>query len=111
MAPSTATYLDVGPLQLRVLEVMWAAGTGLTVSAIHETISAERKIAYTTVLTVARNLAKRGLVTQTSAAGARRHLFTPTQDRDTFVRGASLEFVSTYFGGSSAKAREFIGAL
>lgn len=100
MEPAALTHLGVGPLQLAVLEILWKAGTGLTVTEIHERLQADRKLAYTTVLTVARNLAKRNLVTQKATKGERKHLFTPTVARDAFIAAATKEFVSTYFHGS-----------
>jgi predicted transcriptional regulator len=59
----------VGPLQLRVLHHLWQHGSS-SVHAVHRGLSAVqpakslKPIAYTTVLTVMRNLVRRSLLAQ-----------------------------------------------
>lgn len=102
MDHAAPTHLGVGPLQLCVLEILWKAGTGLTVAEIHEQLQKQRPLAYTTVLTVSRNLAKRKLVTQQATKGERKHVFAPVVSRDAFITAAMKEVVSTYFAGDKA---------
>lgn len=111
MEPVAPTHLGVGPLQLRILEVLWKAGIGLTVTELHEALQKDRKLAYTTVLTVARNLAKRNLVTQQPVAGARKHLFTTTLTREAFLNAAMAEVVSMYFHGDKAACQAVLTVI
>lgn len=99
-----------GPLQVRLLDLMWEQGP-LTVQQMHDTINAAsiRKLAYTTVLTVARNLAKRGLCTQ--VASGRRHVFTPTCTRQQMQQHALRHMLGLLFGGSSAELMKQLQAI
>lgn len=59
----------LGDLERSIMDRLWAldtsdAGAALTVREIHDSISEERDIAYTTVMTVLDRLAKKGLVTR-----------------------------------------------
>ncbi len=68
---------NLGPLQLRVMHHLWKHGT-CTVRDVHEAFSAdtrEKRLAYTTVLTVMRNLVKRRFLRQDTAGKA--HQFVP----------------------------------
>ena len=67
----------IGPLQLRVMHHIWRQGPS-TVHQVHEALNEEpdaSKLAYTTILTVMRNLAKRDVLEQ--RPNGRAHLFTP----------------------------------
>lgn len=59
----------LGDLERSIMDRLWALdgsdpGAALTVREIHDSISEEREIAYTTVMTVLDRLAKKGLVTR-----------------------------------------------
>ena len=59
----------LGDLERSIMDRLWALdgsdpGAALTVREIHDSISKEREIAYTTVMTVLDRLAKKGLVTR-----------------------------------------------
>lgn len=65
----------IGPLQTRVMHHIWSSGPS-TVHEVHDALMAEpaaRPLAYTTVLTVMRNLVRRGLLAQ--SAEGRTHRF------------------------------------
>ncbi|MFT3888079.1 MAG: BlaI/MecI/CopY family transcriptional regulator [Arachnia sp.] len=51
-----------GELEQRVMELLWAADAPQSVADVHAVLSAERELAYTTVMTVLDRLAKKGLV-------------------------------------------------
>lgn len=107
---------QIGPLQTQVMHVLWDLGGG-TVQKVMESINAARAkvplqpLAYTTFLTVMRNLARRKFLDQQRANGfARSHNFVPLVtegeykkammrqmldglfegDRDEFIRNATL---------------------
>jgi predicted transcriptional regulator len=52
----------LGELEMQVMGQLWADEKPLSVRAIHEVLSSERELAYTTVMTVLDRLAKKGLV-------------------------------------------------
>ena len=51
-----------GELEQRVMELLWASDEPRSVADVHAVLSAERELAYTTVMTVLDRLAKKGLV-------------------------------------------------
>lgn len=53
-----------GELEQRVMELLWAAPAPKSVAEVHQMLSAERELAYTTVMTVLDRLAKKGMVTR-----------------------------------------------
>lgn len=54
-----------GDLERAVLDALWARpDDALTVREVHEAISAERELAYTTAMTVMDRMAKKGLLEQ-----------------------------------------------
>lgn len=61
---------ELGDLQIAVLHILWRLGTA-TVHQVLAELSVERSVVYTTVLSVLRNLERRGLVLHESSPGAR----------------------------------------
>jgi predicted transcriptional regulator len=61
---------DLGQLQLSVMQVLWTKGKG-SVRDVLNALDYEPTPAYTTVLTVLRNLEKRGLVAHQAVPGTR----------------------------------------
>lgn len=51
----------LGELERAVMERLWAAGEPVTVREVHQGLSGDRELAYTTVMTVLDRLAKKGL--------------------------------------------------
>lgn len=108
------TFPDVaGPLQMRVLLLLWQHGA-LTVSDVHERLNAEpgaTKLAYTTILTVCRNLGFRGLCKQERGpVGQRRHTFTATITRAEYEKRAARWFVRFQFAGDAKAAAAAVAA-
>ena len=54
----------MGDLEAAIMEVVWSfdAGARVTVREVYEALLAQRKIAYTSVMTVMGNLAKKGVL-------------------------------------------------
>ena len=67
---------ELGELQIAVLNVLWSAGAA-TVHEVCGRLVGERRPAYTTVLTVLRNLEKRGIVAHESPDGQRQFIYRP----------------------------------
>jgi predicted transcriptional regulator len=53
-----------GELEHAVMSILWARPESISVREVHELLSAERDLAYTTVMTVLDRLAKKGLATR-----------------------------------------------
>ena len=70
----------LGDLQLQVMEVVWRLGQA-TVAEAHQAIAAQRKIAYTTVLTTMRALERRGMLSHETVGKAYRYATCSRADR------------------------------
>ncbi|HQZ00418.1 MAG TPA: BlaI/MecI/CopY family transcriptional regulator [Propionicimonas sp.] len=68
-----------GELELAVMEILWSRPVRLSVREVHELLSADRDLAYTTVMTVLDRLAKKGLVLR--KLEGRAWLYFPTKSR------------------------------
>lgn len=76
----------IGPLQVKVMHHIWGKGPS-TVHDVHDALMSDpaaKRLAYTTVLTVMRNLARRGFLAQ--AAEGRAHRFTAKVDEGSYKR-------------------------
>jgi BlaI family transcriptional regulator, penicillinase repressor len=92
---------EMGELQLAVMNVLWTKKRA-TVAEVLEALPGERSPAYTTVLTVLRNLEKRGMVKHAQVEGTRKHSYRPiVSAHDT--RGDILhDVLNRLFAGSPA---------
>lgn len=89
----------IGPLQLRVMHFLWSQGPA-TVNVVQEFINhqtATRPLAYTTILTVMRNLARRKFLSQ--KAQGRSHVFTPIIDERSYKLGMLRHLRHDLFAG------------
>lgn len=78
---------SLGPLESRVIEIMWSLGGWLQVSDVLAAMDAadgEKPPAYSTVKTIMQNLADKRHLKKKSAGRA--NVFTPTVTRDDFQR-------------------------
>jgi predicted transcriptional regulator len=64
--------LTIGPLEADVMRVVWAR-QAVTVRDVYEELRQQRKIAYTTVMTVLANLKSKRIVTADCSAAAYRY--------------------------------------
>ncbi|MEB3030542.1 BlaI/MecI/CopY family transcriptional regulator [[Mycobacterium] nativiensis] len=84
---SKQTHL--GDLERAVMDHLWSAPESQTVREVHEALSAQRDLAYTTVMTVLQRLAKKNLVSQ--IRNDRAHRYIPVRGRDELVAGLMVE--------------------
>lgn len=82
-------WRPLGELERAVMEQLWNASEPLTVRRVHQALSARRNLAYTTVMTVLRRLADKGLVVQ--HRDERAHRYAPRQSRDEMVAGLMVD--------------------
>lgn len=79
----------LGNLEREVMDHLWGAEESQTVRQVHESLSARRELAYTTVMTVLQRLARKNLVEQ--IRDDRAHRYAPTHGRDELVAGLMVD--------------------
>ena len=84
--------------ELEILKVVWQRGQA-TVREVYRDLSAQRKIAYTTVLTMMGILEQKGHLKKT--AGDRAYIYSPTKPQQQVVGSMVNEFVHRVFNGSA----------
>jgi predicted transcriptional regulator len=84
--------------ELEILKVVWQRGEA-TVREVFRDLSAQRKIAYTTVLTMMGILEQKGHLKKT--AGERAYIYKPTKPQQQVVGSMVTEFVHRVFNGSA----------
>ena len=73
----------LGPLESEIMDVVWDE-TEVTVRDVHESLTAARPIAYTTVMTTLGRLAEKGLVKRLEDHPA--HRYRPLVSREQYAR-------------------------
>jgi predicted transcriptional regulator len=89
---------DLGELQRRVLEVLWAMRAA-SVQEVLDEMSGDRPLAYTTILTTLQNLERAGWVTHERRGRA--HVYTPTRSRSQAGATSLRAFIKRAFGGDA----------
>ena len=84
--------------ELEILKVIWQRGEA-TVREVYRDLAEQRKIAYTTVLTMMGILEEKGHLKKT--AGERAYIYSPTKPQQQVVRSMVREFVHRVFNGSA----------
>jgi len=90
----------LGHLQLRIMHHIWRNGQS-TVHDVHDALNAQpaaKQLAYTTVLTVMRNLGKKDFLDQKSDA-TRSHTFSPLVDAEAYKLEMVRQIRIHLFGG------------
>ena len=85
-------------LDLELFKVVWARGQA-TVREVFQDFSKQRKIAYTTVLTMMGILEHKGHLEK--IAGERAYIYRPVRPKHQVVEGMVEEFVNRVFSGSA----------
>ena len=92
----------LGELERAVMDHLWAAGEPLTVRQVHEALSAERDLAYTTVMTVLQRLARKNLVSQ--IRDDRAHQYVPVHGPDELIAGLMVDALDQAAGSIDRQA-------
>lgn len=82
----------LGELETRVMDVLWHTPDALSVRQVHDTLSDEKELAYTTVMTVLDRLAKKSIVSRTREG--RQWLYRPARRREDLVAQQMLELLT-----------------
>ena len=91
------SILDLAPLELECMTVLWPLGAG-TVREIHHRLTLSRPRAYTTVLTIMDRLAQKGIVTRRKVGRAYR--YEPRLSVEEARLNAVGKIVEGFFEGS-----------
>lgn len=86
---------DHGELQQSVLNIVWLRDT-CTVRQVHELLSRERPVAYTTVLTVMTRLVERGLLQREARGNV--GVFKPVRSDDPAAAGRLVDQLIGRYG-------------
>jgi predicted transcriptional regulator len=79
----------LGDLEAAIMDVMWRLDTATPVRAVHEALSENRKIAYTTVMTVMDNLHGKKVLTR--ERHGRAFLYRPARSREDYTAALMAE--------------------
>ncbi|MHA6803777.1 BlaI/MecI/CopY family transcriptional regulator [Salinifilum ghardaiensis] len=85
--------LGLGELELKVMDVLWAAGEPLRVRDVLERLAEDRQLAYTTVMTVLDHLHTKGWVQRAKAGRA--YSYTPARSREEAGAGLLREVLES----------------
>ena len=83
--------LSMGELESRVMDVVWDRGGWLTPGDVHEALSADRPIAYTTAMTVLVRLWRKGRLQRRRRGRA--YAYHATVSREEFAAGRMRELL------------------
>ena len=89
----------LGDVQLELMKIVWARGKA-TVREVTDAVSAKRTMAYTTVLTMLRELENKGLLTH--EVDGRTFVYKPVVQRKRVVAGILGDIRQRLFDGSAA---------
>ncbi len=97
----------LGWLEAEILRIVWDKGE-VTVRDVYEEMRLRRRIAYTTVMSVLRNLHGKGLLTQDTSASA--YVYHAAVSEREVAFGILQTVVDTLLGGDTAPLAEFLAA-
>lgn len=95
MRPKTSTPT---PQELEIMKIVWQRKAA-TVRDVYEALLAERKIAYTTVMTMMNILEEKRYLRKRRQERA--YVYQPTQPRQRVIQAMVREFVARVFNGSA----------
>ena len=85
----------LGPLEAEIMDVVWDSGD-VTVRDVHQALSANRSIAYTTVMTTLGRLSDKGLLRRIEDQPA--HHYNAVVSRDQYARSTVKSVVDWLLG-------------
>ena len=93
------------PLELQCMKVLWARGEG-TVADVQRTLAPQRKLAYTTVMTLLDRLLHKGVVTRHRTG--RSFVYTPAVSREALRTIAVRELLDNFFDASQTALIKYL---
>ncbi len=110
MPTQLSPFDPIGPLQLRVMNHLWKVNAA-TVQEVMNAVNGfgdGKPLAYTTYLTVMRNLAKRKLLDQRKTA-TKRHQFVVLVDEESYKAGVVRQIYKDYCNSDLGTMHRFLG--
>jgi BlaI family transcriptional regulator, penicillinase repressor len=86
------------PQELAIMKVIWRKDE-VTVRDVHDALSEQRPIAYTTIMTLMRILQEKGYLTKVTHEKA--HVYRPAKPRQQVIGGMVRDFLDRVFDGAS----------
>ena len=96
MRPAKNTLTDQ---ELEIMKAIWALDRPATVRDVYESLLRQRKVAYTTVMTMMNILESKGYLKKNQEDKA--YIYRPAQTKSKVVHGMVREFVNRVFNGSA----------
>ena len=94
----TEAHLPIpNPVELQILQVLWDRGSA-TVREVHEVLSRDRTLAYTSVLSMLQYMERKGLVSHEQDGRAYR--YEATRGRRPTLRRLTADLIERAFGGA-----------
>ena len=84
--------------ELEIMKIVWELGSA-TVREVYETLLSQRKIAYTTVMTMMKIMEKKRYLKR--RLDGRAFVYEPSQPKNQTIRELVREFVNRVFNGSA----------
>lgn len=83
----------LGELEKDVMEIVWQSNHPISVREVREVLSRQRKIAYTTVMTIMGRLAEKGVLTRKLKNSS--YLYQPLMSQEKFIAKAAHRIFAT----------------
>jgi BlaI family transcriptional regulator, penicillinase repressor len=103
MKPESKT--NPTPSELEILHILWTRGPS-TVREIHEVLSQEKDVGYTSALKLLQIMTGKGLVTRTE--DQRAHVYTATQPAETTKQQFAADVLQRVFRGSASQLMQHV---
>ncbi|MBI4904933.1 MAG: BlaI/MecI/CopY family transcriptional regulator [Acidobacteria bacterium] len=84
--------------ELEIMKIVWLRGTA-TVRDVYETLLEQRKVAYTTVMTMMKILEQKGHLKKSAVEKA--YVYQPTRPKQQVIGGMVRDFIDRVFNGSA----------
>ena len=93
------------PSELEILQILWSRGPS-TVREIHDVLSDQKEIGYTSALKLLQIMTTKGLVTRTE--DQRAHVYTATQPAEKTKQQFASDVLNRVFRGSASQLMQHV---
>jgi predicted transcriptional regulator len=97
-------HKGLGPLEHQIMQIVWTQKKA-NVYSVAEKLCQEKKLAYTTIMTVMSRLAKKGMLTREKRG--KTYFYSPKETKNSFIHSmvkSSIEKMIDMFGEEAAVA-------
>lgn len=98
--------ITLTPLELAIMKSLWQRRSGL-VKDVQPDLLPDRKLAYTTVMTVMDRLFKKGILRRTKQSRA--HVYEPVYSEADVRADAVTSLLDNFFEGSEPRLKAYLG--